>query len=222
VVRYRRLNRKDPRLEVFGTQFCAECPDVDDIPAACEASCDPGLQRFGACRLTARCPCAREDSEARKRAFAIWLMTRLEAVRLRERAQQGDAADGHTATVWRALAQLLLDAVGAEEQHRALGRWSAAVLAGGGEGESRRLAELLRESPARGEAAELPMQAALNNRQQWALHRAQICNQVDSMDIARQFGVSRELGRRDLAMLAQLGLLVRRGAGKGTVYAPAK
>ena len=58
----------------------------------------------------------------------------------------------------------------------------------------------------------------LSGRQQWALQRARLCSQVESMDIARHFGVSRELGRQDLVLLLQLGLLVRRGKGKGTVY----
>jgi len=228
VVRYRRLSHRNPALQILGSQFCADCPDAAGIPAACGAWCDPEADHFAACRLTALCPCAREDSEARKRAFAAWLMGRLEAIRLRELSlgrgslpageKQGDLPppDGHTATTWRALAQLLLDAISPEEQHDALTRWAAAVLADRDAKEQDRLAALLR---ARQEAAGSP---ALNDRQRWALRRARACDQVDSMDIARQFGVSREMGRQDLMLLVQLGLLVRQGVGKGTVYRAAE
>jgi hypothetical protein len=226
VVRYRRLNRQDPALRILGSQFCAECPDADDIPAACDASCDPGMDRFTACRRTTQCPCAREDSEARKRAFAVWLMARLEAARFREQAAVGaaPAPDGHTAVVWRALAQLLLDAISTEEQHEALSRWAGAVLARNGAAEQERLATLLRPAaPSRsaqegGQTSERVVSQVLTERQRWAIGRARACDQVDSMDIARQFNVSRELGRQDLAVLVQLGLLVRKGTGRGTVY----
>ena len=198
----------------------------DEIPAACEMSCDPGADRFAGCRRAADCPCTREDSEARKRAFAAWLLSRLETVRLRERGQREGpaAADGHTATAWRALARMLLAATNATEQHLALARWSEAVLGGSAARERLRLALLLRPDDRAAAALEEEAPApafspdALSPRQQWALQRARAGGRIDSREIARQFGVSREQGRQDLALLVQLGLLARRGVSRGTVY----
>ena len=209
VVRYRRLNRVDPTLEVFGTQFCAECPDVDEIPAACEMSCDPGADRFAGCRRAADCPCTREDSEARKRAFAAWLLSRLETVRLRERWQRGGppppmAIPPRPGARWRGCCwpprtprsstwpgALVRGGAGRERGARAGCAWRLLLRP-----EDRAAAALEEEAPA---PRSPRMPSAPGTMGAPARPRGR---RIDSQEIAQQFGVSREQGRQDLALLA--------------------
>ena len=62
--------------------------------------------------------------------------------------------------------------------------------------------------------------APLTPRQRAALDAAKGSGSVRRADLMGRCAISREAARRDLAALVQAGLLVRSGAGRGSVYRP--